>query len=375
MHKIYRVAVIGSTDRGNYGHRLDTAFKDLDRAQIVAVADADAEGLDAAGKKLLLDDLYTDYREMLTAVRPDIAVVCPGWVSDRLPMIEAATEAGCHIYCEKPLAGRLAGTDAIIAACNKAGIKMALAHQWRGMPVIQRIIAEVNAGTYGKLLRLTARPKDDSRGGGEELLLHGTHLFDLMMAFAGPPRWAGGHVAVAGRDATKADVGEGNSPVGPIAGDSISAIFGFDDGVRGYFETTAGLAGPDAPGFDNLYGLSLECEKAALELREPGDAHIYPAPRVLPDHGNLSWEKYHLDGWHDRPENTADYLRKNWLSLGNRALALDLIDAIDTDREPLSSVHQVRFVNEMVQGVYASHLAGGQRVELPLVDRVHPLDS
>lgn len=373
MTKIYSVAIIGSTGKGNYGHRLDTAFKDLDAAAIVAVADANPEGLAAAGQKLSATSLYADYREMLDKVKPDIAVVCPGWVSERVPMLVAAAAAGCHIYCEKPLAGSLADVDAIIAAVNKAGTKIALAHQWRGMPPIQQIITAVHAGSYGKLLRLRARPKDDSRGGGEELLLHGTHLFDLMMAFAGPPRWANGHITVAGRDATPADVGEGNSPVGPIAGDSISATFGFDGGVRGYFESTAGLAGPDATDFDNLYGLALECEQATLELREPGDAYIYPAPRVLPDHTNLAWQKFHLDGWHDHPKNTPDYLRKNWLDIGNKALAHDLIDAIAKDREPLSSLNAVRFVNEMVQGVYASHLSGGRRIALPLAERAHPL--
>jgi len=80
----------------------------------------------------------------------------------------------------------------------------------------------------------------------------------------------------------------------------------------------------------------------------------------LPDHTKLSWEKLHLAEGHDRPENTPDFLRKNWLDLGNQALARDLIDAIDHDREPLSSLGQVRSINEMVQGVYASHLIGRQ---------------
>ena len=61
------------------------------------------------------------------------------------------------------------------------------------------------------------------------------------------------------------------------------------------------------------------------------------------------------------------------LDLGNQALARDLIDAIDHDREPLYSLGQVRSINEMVQGVYASHLSGGRRVELPLAYRSHPL--
>ena len=117
------------------------------------------------------------------------------------------------------------------------GVKIALAHQFRGMPPVQRAIRDVRAGKYGKLLRMYARPKDDHRGGGEELTVHGTHLFDMMIAFAGRPRWVSGHIAVGHRNATERDRREGNEPVGPIAGDSIAATFGFSSGVHGFFHS------------------------------------------------------------------------------------------------------------------------------------------
>ena len=372
MSKTYSAAVIGATGKGGYGHRLDTAF-DIDDVELVAIADHDPEGLTDAGERLEVSRLYSDYRQMLETEKPDFVSIAPSWVTERVPMIEAAAAAGCHIYCEKPVAGSLAEVDAIVAACQSAEVKMGVAHQWRAMLPIQKIIKDVKAGKFGKLLRVHTRPKDDSRGGGEELLLHGTHLFDLMMAFAGEPRWASGHVTVNDRDATTDDTGQGNAPVGPIIGDSIAAVFGFDNGVRGFFDSTAGLAIPGESNFDNLYGLSLECERASLELREPGDVYIYPAPRVLPDIQDLAWERVWLPEWHEHPEHAPDLLRKNWLSLGNKILARDLIDAAETDREPLSSIRMVRFVNEMVQGVYSSHLRFSCRIDIPLADRAHPL--
>ena len=42
-----RVAIIGHTGRGNYGHGLDTMWKAIPTTEIVAVADADAKGLEA----------------------------------------------------------------------------------------------------------------------------------------------------------------------------------------------------------------------------------------------------------------------------------------------------------------------------------------
>ena len=372
MSKTYSAAVIGSTGKGGYGHRLDTAF-DINDVELVAIADDDPEGLADAGERLGVSQLYRDYRQMLETEKPDFVSIAPSWVTERVPMIEAAAAMGCHIYCEKPVAGSLAEVDAIVAACQSAKVKMAVAHQWRAMLPVQKIIKDVKVGKFGKLLRVRTRPKDDSRGGGEELLLHGTHLFDLMMAFTGEPRWASGHVTVDNRDATTEDTGQGNAPVGPIIGDSISAIFGFDNGVRGFFDSTAGLAIPGESNFDNLYGLSLECERASLELREPGDVYIYPVPRVLPDLRDLAWERVWMPEWHERPEHAPDLLRKNWLSIGNKTLARDLIDAAEADREPLSSIRMVRFVNEMVQGVYSSHLLSGQRIAIPLTERTHPL--
>jgi predicted dehydrogenase len=67
MPKVYRVAVIGSTGKGGYGHGLDTAFQNVERARIVAVADDNPQGLQAAGRKLNVDSLHGDYRRMLSA--------------------------------------------------------------------------------------------------------------------------------------------------------------------------------------------------------------------------------------------------------------------------------------------------------------------
>ena len=364
----YRVAVIGSTGRGGFAHGLDLAFCDLEEARVVAAADHDPEGLAAAGEKIGVSRLYTDYRRMLEAEKPDICVIAPGWVGERVPMVEAAAGAGCHIYLEKPAAGSLAGIDAILAAVEPGNLKVGVAHQWRAMAPVQRAIREVAAREHGRLLRLWGRPKDDSRGGGEELLLHGTHMFDLMIAFAGPPRWVSGHVAVGDRDATAGDARNGS--VGLMAGDSISAMFGFDDGARGFWDSTAGLAAPER-GIGDLFGVALECERARLELRQPGEVFLYPAPRVLPDLG-LAWERLTIPGWHEE-EHFAEVQGKNFLHAGNRILARDLMAAIAGDREPLSSIRSVRYTVEMVQGVYASHLAGGVRLSIPLQDRIHPL--
>ncbi len=377
-----RVAVIGSTGRGDYGHGLDSAFRGVPRAEIVAIADDNAAGLQKSGERLGVALRFADYREMLDSVKPDIVCVGPRWVTDRLAMLQAAAQAKCHVYCEKPFSADLVVADAVQAAFAQSQTVLAMAHQWRAMPPVQRALKDVRSGKFGRLLRLRARPKDDARGGGEELLVHGTHWFDLMIALAGPPKWVSGHIRVKGREATVADKREGSEPVGPICGDEILAVFGFGDGVLGQFDSTANTSPgsrrtktPDQPpvSWDSVYGLTIECEDATLQLRQPGDVFIYPANGILPDFEQLAWKKQWIEDWHFTPEHQPRPLRSEWLSLGNQALANDLIDAVEQHREPLSPLKHAVLITEMVQGAYASHFADGRRIAIPLLDRTHPL--
>lgn len=378
--KRFRVAVIGSTGRGDYGHAIDTAFRDIERAEIVAVADDNAAGLKLAAQRLNVDATFSDAREMLDRVKPDVVCVGPRWVTDRVAMLSAAASTGCHVYCEKPFVADLTSADAIQSAFATHRVRLAMAHQWRAMPPVQRALSEIRSGKFGRVLRMRARPKDDARGGGEELLVHGTHWFDLMIAIAGAPRWVSGHLQVKGREATKADRREGSEPVGPICGDAILALFGFDDGIIGSFDSTANTAPSSRRrsdtsklAWDSVYGLTIECEEAVLQLRQPGDVFVYPANGILPDLESLEWKKLWIEDWHFTPEHQPRPIRQEWLSLGNRALANDLLDAIEQNREPLSPLRNAMLITEMVQGVYASHFADGRRLPLPLAERTHPL--
>ncbi len=79
----YRVAVIGRTGRGNYGHGLDIVWNNIEKAQVVAVADDDAQGRAAAARRLKAPTAYADYRQMLEKERLTIVGVRP-WCSEPL---------------------------------------------------------------------------------------------------------------------------------------------------------------------------------------------------------------------------------------------------------------------------------------------------
>ncbi|MDA0832455.1 MAG: Gfo/Idh/MocA family oxidoreductase [Planctomycetota bacterium] len=371
MAKSFRAAVIGATKQGDYGHGLDTAFLDNPRITLVAIADADSQGRDRVAVKLDVLHTYADYREMFAQEQLDLVAIGPRWVTGRVDMICTAAEAGCHIYCEKPFTDRLEEADTIVAACHRAGVKLQMAHQFRAMPPVVKALSDLQEGKYGKLLRMHARPKDDHRGGGEELIVHGTHLFDLMIAAAGRPKWVSARITMNERDVTKSDARTGAEPVGPIAGDACSVQFGFDKGVTGFFESIANQHRDDRPSY---YGLLLECENALLHIRRLGDVFVYPAPQVLPEEENRSWEKVWIPEWHFTPEHKPQDL-SNWIDRGNHILVTDLLNAIEQDRDPLSSLDHALLISEMIQGAYASHFSAGARQSIPLTERKHPLDA
>ena len=185
MSEKYRVAVIGRTNRGNYGHGLDTVWLAMDQAELVAVADEDKQGLQEAKTRLGVKAGYSDYREMLRQERPQIVSVAPRWLDCHHDMVLACAEYGASIFLEKPMCRTLAEADAMVQACERSHVKLAIAHQTRYSPKIQVIKDLIAEGRLGRVLEFCGRGKEDRRGGGEDLWVLGTHIFDLMRIFGG----------------------------------------------------------------------------------------------------------------------------------------------------------------------------------------------
>src|SRR5690242_14234789 len=179
--KVYRAAIIGRTGKGDYGHGLDTVYNGMKNVQVIAVADPDAAGLKAAAARSGAKETYADYREMLAKVKPEIVSIGPRWIDCHKEMLLACAEAGVKaVYSEKPFAPTLADADEMLAACKKAGTFVAVAHQNRAVPYLDRVKELVAQGAIGKLRRIRGKGKDDTRGGAEDLIVLGTHIVDMM---------------------------------------------------------------------------------------------------------------------------------------------------------------------------------------------------
>src|SRR5262249_22049065 len=228
---------IGRTGRGNYGHGLDVVWKAIDNVEIVAVADEDAKGRAAAAERLKAKKAYADFRQMLEKEKPHIVSVADRWLDRDKDMVVACAESGASIFLEKPMCRTLEEADAMVEACQRHHVKLAIAHQTRYSPRLRRVKELITEGRVGDLLELRGRGKEDARGGGQDLMVLGTHIMDLMRFLAGDPRWCFARVAQDGKPVTREQVREGGEGMGPAAGDRIFAQYGFDNGIVGTFGT------------------------------------------------------------------------------------------------------------------------------------------
>jgi predicted dehydrogenase len=364
MAKPYRVAVIGRTGKGNYGHGLDVVWKAVENVEIVAVADPDAKGRAAAAARLGARNAYADYRRMLDKERPQIVSVADRYLDAHRDMVVACAEARANVFLEKPMSPTLAEADDMVKACEMHHVKLAIAHQTRYSPRLKRVRDLIDAGRLGDLLELRARGKEDARGGGQDLMVLGTHLFDLMRLLAGDARWCFARVTQDGKPVTRAEVREGGEGMGPVAGDQVVAGYGFDKGVSATFASHRARHGAGS-----RFGLQVYGSRGVIQLTTGSlpAAYFLEDPSWFPGRSKAAWQEITSAGL-GKPEP----LKDGGLGQGNVWIVRDLIEAIEKDRQPLGSIYDGRAALEMILAVYEAHRLKGP-VDLPLKNRKHPL--
>ena len=359
LTKTYRAAAIGSTGNGDFGHGLDTALVKLPNVEFVAIANDNPAGLEAAGKRCGVASLYSDYRRMLEVERLDLVTIGMRHVNRHEDTVIRCAEAGKHLYCEKPLATDLASLDRMVAACNANGVKLSVALPNRVSPAIQQVLKMVREGRIGKLRAIHTQGKCDHRGGGEDLMVLGYHSLDLMCLVAGAPQWTFAHVMQGESDVAQEDGRPATEPIGPIAGDCIAAMFGFENQVHGYFQSHQNVD-PD----DDRFTLEIQGSKGIIVARSLADVMWLDVPSFNPAKAQ-TWQPIHFPAWESLPD------KYHWC---HQQLILDLLSAVEQGREPLSGIGNVRWVQEMIQSVYVSHFAESrQALPLPFDKRSHPL--
>jgi predicted dehydrogenase len=358
--KKYRACVIGATEHGDYGHNLHRLWQLRDDIDVVALADPHDQGREYYGKEAGAQRLYADYREMLAKEKPDLVTIAPRWTATHKEYLLACAEAGAHGIIEKPLTPDLAEADEVIRAMDAKKLKWAVAFNFRASPIVRharKLIVE--DGLIGRVLELRGRGKEDARSGGEDLIVLGVHVFDLMRYFAGAPQWCEAECLEGDRQSAIADVREATEPLGLIIGDTIHARYGFENGVRGFFSSVKG-----ADGGGGRWGLDILGTGGVVSIR------MTPVPLVRV-FASGNWTDDGAAKWAELPDAPA--LDVGESPVGHyKPIVDDLIESIEKDRAPFTGLAAGRDALEMCVAPFECAVSGG-RVAIPLAQRSHPL--
>jgi len=128
--------------------------------------------------------VYADYREMLSAEKPDIAIV-DNYYGEHARVILDAFGAGCHVLSDKPVASDLPELERIEAAWRKAGTCFAAMFTYRYDGAFFRAWQLVQEGVVGKI-RLINTQKSYKLGERPEFMGH-------RESYGGTISWVGIH--------------------------------------------------------------------------------------------------------------------------------------------------------------------------------------
>ncbi len=149
MKQTYRAVLAGTGGIGDTHARAVQATQG--RVELVAAMDVDAARAAAFTTKWGIARTFTDYTEMLAAMRPDLVIIASP-PALHLGMSIAAMEAGAWVWCEKPLCGSLADLEVLAAAEKRTGRFTDCVFQMRFASSTAHLRALMSAGRLGRPL-------------------------------------------------------------------------------------------------------------------------------------------------------------------------------------------------------------------------------
>ncbi|MCH6255088.1 Gfo/Idh/MocA family oxidoreductase [Puniceicoccaceae bacterium K14] len=175
------------------------SFLENEDAEIVGLADVNPDLLAETGKRFEVEALFSDYREMLDSVKPDLVTVAlPNFLHEEV--VVDALDSGSHVLCEKPLAMKLEQGERMREAAIRAGRQLGVNLSYRFTPAGRALKALVDDGFLGEAYHAYTRwtrcdgfPKfggwfgQKKLSGGGPLIDLGVHRIDLAMWLMGSP--------------------------------------------------------------------------------------------------------------------------------------------------------------------------------------------
>ncbi len=315
-----------------YAHHLSN----MPGVEFLGIADDDtARGEEAARRYGAR--FFPSYAGLL-AEHPQGVVVCSENARHR-PLVELAAQAGAHVVCEKPLATTLADAQAMVAACEGAGVLLMTAFPMRFSAPLLEIKALIDRGGLGAIHacnttnqgQLPRRYRqwfvDKELAGGGSATDHVVHLADAL-------RW--------------------------LLGQEVVEVYAHLNRI--------------------MHGDTVEVETGGLAMLTFADGTFatidcsWSRPANWPTWGGLAMDiigdkavvnvdafRQNLAAYSNRPEHPS------WLPWGSdadRAMILEFVAAIREQRAPRVTGGDGLRAVEIVQAVYRS-AASGRPISLP----------
>ena len=175
-----RAVVVG----GHIGRTHAHGYMESNRTDLVAVCDMDPATLEEFADEFDVERRYTDYETMLREEQPDLlSIGTPQQHHAWMTILAATRYAPRAIVCEKPMASSTGQGYAMLAACERNGVKLAIGHQGRWMPRHEQVRQLIADGAIGNVLTAFAGPPKPDAG----LMNIATHQLSYWQFMLGDP--------------------------------------------------------------------------------------------------------------------------------------------------------------------------------------------
>lgn len=257
-----------------------------------------------------------------------------------LDLVRQAAAAGKHVLLEKPLEISLERAEELVAAAEKAGVKLGVVLQHRFRPISVALSGLIRDGRLGDIVSASARlcnwrPQGyydqpgrgtKARDGGGVLLTQAIHTLDLMISLVGLPTEVTGYAVT--------------SPVHRMETEDLAfaATKFADGGIGAISATTAAYPGiPDAVDIIGTKGMA-RIEGAKMI------AHFHDGTEEIADDGALG------GGAGADPMAFPHH--------HHRAVIEDFLDAIENDRNPAVTGREALKVHRLIAAILRSSETG-----------------
>ena len=198
------------------------AISQIEHAEIVACCDIDKDKCTEMAHRYNIPHIYTEYKEMYTAQKPDAVLICtPSGLHSEMGIFAAQNHIS--VVTEKPMSINLKQADDLIKACDDHRVRLFVVKQNRLNPPIQLLKKAIEKGRFGRIFSANmtvrwTRPQayfDMSKWRGTwefdggAFLNQASHYFDLLSWLVGPVESVMSFTATLNHQIEVEDVGAG----------------------------------------------------------------------------------------------------------------------------------------------------------------------